>query len=275
MKTRIAVCLLAIGLLVAALPAADKSKEDKSIYHCSNLIGKYVMSGTGDKAETLGNVEDIVINRNNGKIVYYVLAHGETFGLGGKYFAIAPEAMHLNSNGKNFILEGVSNKDLDNKKGFDANQWPHEANYNIGKAKRSTVGEVAKGVKKAVSGKAHLVRVNRIIGMAVRTADNKNLGSIYDLAMCVGGEKHCVAYAAVSYGSTLGVGGKLYAVPLNKMSLKSPKLRPTERVFEINTTPEKLKSLDGFTSGQSWPTHPDEKFWSKISSVESKEKSRN
>jgi len=275
MYTKIAASLLAVAVMASGLSAEDDSKDKrKSLYRASNLTGKYVMNGTGDNAENLGDIQDIVINLNDGKVIYYVLSHGETLGFGGKYFAVAPEALRLSDDGRQFVLNGVSSKDLDNKKGFDANKWPQEPDRTIGKGERGTVDKAVKEVKKAVDGKLRIARTSRIIGMAVRTPENKSLGSVWDLAMNVEGEKHRVAYAAVSYGGTLGIGGKLYAVPLDKMTLKSPELRPSEQAFVINTTQDNFKNLTGYTSNETWPVKPDEKFWGKVNREDRKEKNR-
>lgn len=275
MYTRIVAGLLALGLITPALSAGDNGKEQrKSIYRVSNLTGKYVMNGTGDNADTLGHIEDAVINLNDGSVAYYVLSHGETLGFGGKYFAIAPEALRLTENGEYFILTGVSNKDLDNMKGFDANTWPREPSRDIGKAEKGAIGKAVDGAKEAVNGKGQLARVNRVLGMAVRNSKNESLGSVYDLAMNMENNKHRIAYAAVSHGGTLGVGGKLYAVPLNKMRLSSPELRPGARVFVINTTQKSFEGLEGFTSGDNWPARPNEEFWGKIRSEERKDNDR-
>lgn len=271
MYTRIMVAgLIALGLATSAAVAGDDNGKEqaKSIYRASNLTGKYVMNGTGENADTLGHIEDIVINLKDGSVVYYVLTHGETLGFGGKYFAIAPEAMRLTQNGEYFILTGVSNKDLDDMKGFDANTWPREPSRDIGKAEKGAVGKAVQGVKEAVNGKDRLARVNRVIGMAVRNPKNENLGSVYDLAMNAHGAKQKVAYAAVSYGGTLGVGGKLYAVPLNKMQISSPELRPGAPVFVINATQKTFEGLEGFTSGDNWPARANETFWGKIRNQE-------
>jgi sporulation protein YlmC with PRC-barrel domain len=267
MYTRIlAAGLIALGLASSAVMAGDDNGKEqrKSVYRCSNVTGKYVMNGTGDNADTLGHIEDAVINLKTGQVVYYVLSHGETLGFGGRYFAIAPEAMRLTNDGDYFILNGVSNKDLDDREGFDANKWPRQPDRRFGKGGEKDVREGADNGKAGDGKDLVLARTSRVIGMACRTPKNDSLGSIYDLALSLQGDKHKVAYAAVSYGGTLGVGGKLYAVPLDKMRLGNPELRPSERVFIINTTQEQFRNLDGFTSGDNWPAMANREFWSKV-----------
>jgi sporulation protein YlmC with PRC-barrel domain len=266
MYTRIlAAGLIALGLASSAVMAGDDNGKEqrKSVYRCSNVTGKYVMNGTGDDADNLGHIEDVVINLKDGRIVYYVLSHGETLGFGGRYFAIAPETLRLTNDGDHFILTGVSNKDLDDREGFDANKWPRQPDRRFGKGGKKNVREGDDDDGKAGDGKdLVLARTSRLIGMACRTPKNDSLGSVYDLAL----SNHKVAYAAVSYGGTLGVGGKLYAVPLEKMRLGSPELRPSERVFIINTTQEQFRNLEGFTSGDNWPAMPNREFWGKVRS---------
>lgn len=264
--TLIALGLLAVPILFAGATQQDQ-KEDTKVYRATTLDGITVKSGTGENAENLGHVDDFVINLGTGKIVYYALAHGQTLGLGGKLFAISPEALRASPKGDFFVLEGVTNKDLDNGQGFNANDWPREPDMRWSKGKGKIEKKVEEGVKevqKGIKGKDSLGRASSILGMAVRTPDNKNLGSVYDMAIRVKNGDHHVMYATVSHGGTLGIGGKLYAVPLAKLQMGSPKLNPNERVMILDITEDQLKSLKSFTSGDAWPADVDRNFWSKV-----------
>ncbi len=58
------------------------------------------------------------------------------------------------------------------------------------------------------------VRASRVIGAAVNGGDNTQLGSVDDLILT---PDHKVAFAIVSVGGVLGVGGKLVAVPIAQL----------------------------------------------------------
>lgn len=258
--------LLVLGLLVVPALKAGEREKDRGPMRASNLTGMYVKNGTTDDAQTLGHIEDIVFDVNGGNIVYYVLARNQVLGLGGNYFAIAPETLKMSGDADYFILSNVTNEQLEDAKGFDSNAWPTEPDRRWSKGQGKVekgVREAGEDVKETVKGKKRLARVESVFGMAVRNHKNESLGSIYDLAVDMHNQK--ITYAAVSTGGTLGIGGRLVAVPLNKMALDTaPTARASSRVFLINTTPEQFEQAPGFTSNENWPARANDNFWSKV-----------
>jgi sporulation protein YlmC with PRC-barrel domain len=268
MGTKITVAtFMVVGLFAASALAGDGPKGG-GVHRASNLEGMYVKNGTGNDAQTLGHVEDLVINLRNGRVVYYALGHGQTFGLGGKMFAIAPESLKMADNGEYFVLAGVTNQELDNGQGFDTNKWPTEPDMTWSKDKSKVGKAVKEGVeegKEALQGKPILARLNRINGSEVRTPQNERIGTIFDLAIrFMSVSHHQVVYAAVSHGGALGVGGKLYAVPVDKLHTTAPDLSPNQRALILHVNEEQFKQLEGFTSGDTWPGQPNQAFWSKV-----------
>lgn len=273
------VTALSLLLTQSALAGDKTSDREQNIHRASQINGKYVKNGEGDNAESLGHVSDMVVNMRDGKIVYVALSHGSTLGIGGKLFAMAPSAFRMSNDGDYLILNGVSNDTLDKAEGFDQNAWPNQPDQRWSKNKgdvQKTVEKAGQEVKDAVTGgkgdMQRLARVTSIIGMAVRTPENKSLGSVYDLAMDC--NSHKVAYAAVNYGATLGIGGKLIAVPWAKMQLRSLTEQPNSNVFVINTTDDQFNNAPSFNSDH-WPTQADQKFWTRIKSNDNERRDTN
>jgi len=105
---------------------------------------------------------------------------------------------------------------------------------------------------------AQVLRTADIIGTAVRNKNNENLGKIDDLVLDMKtGE---VRYAAVAYGGIAGVGAKMFAVPLNKLTyrLGEPNNREA-RFFVFDVSKEQLDNGEGFDTSH-WPKHADAKF---------------
>lgn len=268
-----ALCLCLSPTLFAQENRQERKEEGKGsrMHRASQLNGKYVKNKEG---ETLGHVEDIVVNMKDGSIVYVAIAHGQTLGFGGKLFAVSPNALRLAEGGEYCVMD-ASRKAFEDGKGFDANAWPRQPSDNFGnregrndkegnleKAAENVgkaVKEGAQDVKEGIQGESQLSRVSSIIGMGVRTPENKSLGSVYDLMLNC--NDHKVAYAAVNYGATLGIGGKLIAVPWDRMKIKSLSLTPSDNHFVINTTQEQFERAPHFTS-DSWPNQPNNEFWS-------------
>jgi sporulation protein YlmC with PRC-barrel domain len=73
--------------------------------------------------ETLGDIEDFVIDLETGRIAYSVLKFGGKLGLGNKLFAIPWQAMTLDSEKECFLFD-VKKETLQNAPGFDKEEWP-------------------------------------------------------------------------------------------------------------------------------------------------------
>lgn len=73
--------------------------------------------------ETLGEIEDLVIDLETGRVAYSVLKFGGKLGLGNKLFAIPWQAMTLDPEKECFLLD-VKKETLQNAPGFDKDKWP-------------------------------------------------------------------------------------------------------------------------------------------------------
>jgi sporulation protein YlmC with PRC-barrel domain len=87
---------------------------------CSTLTGDAVRNAAG---EDLGEIEDIMIDLDTGRIAYAVLSFGGILGMGDKLFAIPWEALQLAQEEHKFILN-VSKDMLEKAPGFDKDHWP-------------------------------------------------------------------------------------------------------------------------------------------------------
>lgn len=100
----------------------------------------------------------------------------------------------------------------------------------------------------------HPWKASELIGQSVYSADDQEKGKIKDLMIGPDGR---VAYAAVSFGGFLGIGNKLFAVPLDAIHLewKDNKLYRAR----VNVTEENIKQRQGFDDTR-WPEQADQGF---------------
>ena len=77
--------------------------------------------------EDLGDIKEIMLDMENGKIVYAVLSFGGVLGIGEKLFAVPWGELALDTENKRFILNVEKDK-LENASGFDKENWPKLAN---------------------------------------------------------------------------------------------------------------------------------------------------
>ena len=73
--------------------------------------------------EDLGNMEDYMIDLDNGWIAYSVLSFGGFLGMGDKLFIVPWNALTLDTKNKCFILN-VDKERLKQAPGFDKDHWP-------------------------------------------------------------------------------------------------------------------------------------------------------
>ena len=94
-----------------------------TVLSSSTLTGDKVVNSPG---EALVPVEDYMLDLENGRIRYVVLSFGGFLGMGDRLFAIPPEAMRVDTENKEIILE-VDRSRLENAPGFDKDNWPDTA----------------------------------------------------------------------------------------------------------------------------------------------------
>ena len=86
----------------------------------SSVIGDRVLN---DAEEHLGEIKDIMLDLENGKIDYFIIEFGGFLGMGVKYFAIPLRLLKLDAPNKRFIFK-QSRELLENAPGFDMDHWP-------------------------------------------------------------------------------------------------------------------------------------------------------
>lgn len=97
-----------------------------------------------------------------------------------------------------------------------------------------------------------------LIGDDVRNANGDDLGKIEDLMINTATGK--VEYAVLSFGGFLGIGDKLFAVPLEAMSVDTD-----DECLVLNETKERLENAPGFDKDH-WPNSADPKWNNEVRS---------
>ena len=99
------------------------SKNQPAVLSSGSLNGNDVKNTTG---ESLGDIKDMMIDIDQGRVAYAVLSFGGVLGLGDKLFAIPWEALRLDTDDKCFILDVPKDK-LEKAPGFNKDNWPNMA----------------------------------------------------------------------------------------------------------------------------------------------------
>ena len=109
-----------------------RSKErgpGPEVMGAQTLIGNDVYN---HKGEDIGEIKEIMLDMQSGKISYAVLSFGGFLGLGEKLFAAPWTALTLDTINKRFVLN-VEKERLVEAPGFNKEQWPDVADQSWSK----------------------------------------------------------------------------------------------------------------------------------------------
>jgi len=81
--------------------------------------------------EDLGEICELMLDKNSGRVAYAVLECGSFLGMGGKLFALPWKAINYDTNKECFVLD-VDKDKLKNAPGFDKDNWPDMADRSWG-----------------------------------------------------------------------------------------------------------------------------------------------
>ena len=100
------------------------------------LVGNDVYNENG---EDLGEIKEIMLDMQNGRVGYAVLSYGSFLGMGEKLFAVPWDALKLDTENKRFVLN-VEKDRLKQAPGFDRGKWPNMADQTWAKEIHSYYG---------------------------------------------------------------------------------------------------------------------------------------
>lgn len=102
----------------------------------SSAIGDDV---TNLQNENLGDIKEVMIDSESGRISYAVLDFGGFLGVGNKLFAVPSKALRLDTDNKKFVLD-VDKEKLKEAEGFDPDNWPDFADREFETRMHETYG---------------------------------------------------------------------------------------------------------------------------------------
>ncbi len=98
----------------------------------------------------------------------------------------------------------------------------------------------------------HLMGADTLVGNAVYNRESQDLGEIKEIMLDMRSGR--VSYAVLSFGSFMGIGGKLFAVPWEALKLDTANKR-----FVLDVNKDRLQSAPGFDTSR-WPDMADESW---------------
>jgi sporulation protein YlmC with PRC-barrel domain len=104
-------------------PGATDDAQPARMMTASRLCGNKVIN---HQNETLGQVDEIVIDLPSGRVAYAAMASGGFLGLGERLFAVPWTALRYDAGRECFLMD-ARKETFENAPGFDKDHWPTQA----------------------------------------------------------------------------------------------------------------------------------------------------
>lgn len=235
----------------AALRAGMRILPD-TVMRADAVLNRDVTSPTGDD---LGVLEDMIINLDGSQLIYAVLDLSGIFDLDGQYHVVPANSLALDSSVPTALL-GIDRNVLEGSPVLDSSKLDEfvDAGWQTKFQDYWHDWVMPPGVE--TSDSPEDVHVQVIPGFAtigalkeytVQNLEGEDLGDVEELVLNLSQGK--VAYAVLSFGGILGIGDKLFAVP---MDLLTPDLDVDNSTLLFNVSRTQLEEMPGFDSSN-WP----------------------
>jgi sporulation protein YlmC with PRC-barrel domain len=244
-------------------PAGEMRTDDKVEKMMTQRLSKYIGKNIyNQENKKIGDVKDVVLDGNANHVSYVVVSYGGIMGIGDKLFAVPWKAFEMKGTDPDKLYLNIPDDTLKNAPGFDDKTWPDMADakfreqvdafYHTNRAKKEGMAEDRrmdaapdKEGPKDRKGLVWVRRASKVIGADVHNKADKDVGDIKDLV--VDSRNGRILYAVLSYGGIMGVGDKLFAVPIEAFGTK-----PDDNKFVLDVTQDQLKNAPGFDD-KNWP----------------------
>lgn len=166
----------------------------------SNLRGMQVVNAQG---KDIGDISDLIIDLNSGKVHAAVLEFGGFLGIGEKNFAFPISELKPGKE-RNQVVMNIDKHALESRQGFAKNQWPGMDSDYWGRIGGKQAAAGGGGEKQ----KMNLVRASELVGKDVQDKSGQNVGQVRDVVVGLeqGEVKNIVV--AVRDGGQASVPGK-------------------------------------------------------------------
>jgi sporulation protein YlmC with PRC-barrel domain len=194
--------------------AGRLAQVNVSNLRASNVLGYEVFDLQG---QDMGEVEDLIVNMDNGQISYAILELGDFLETEQELFPIPLNALQVSAQQLAFMLD-VDPATLANAPAFNEDTWPDlttpewDENYATFWQDNLEMGDemqMASGTN---------ARVSSLLDYDVQTNQKEEIGEIDELV--VDFQNNQVKYAILSFGGFLDIGDEEVPIPLAAFSLQ-------------------------------------------------------
>jgi len=247
----------ASGPLAADPKTGDHRPEsgDRASARSGMLIPSEWATGSkvlGTEREKVGDINDLLVTRRNGRVAYALVGHGGVLGIGEKVIAVPYPAFGWDMDSHDFSLP-VTKAQLAAAPTLEAGEWKTLSDssradtafryFNIPPERLDEITpDDARPIEsRLASGDWPLLRVKEIRGNTLMSDDGRDLGKIDELVFDAGSGR--VAFVVVTFGGTLGFGAEKALIPWTFFDVNKD-----GRLFATNLDKEKILSAPRLTS---------------------------
>ncbi|WP_027059079.1 PRC-barrel domain-containing protein [Mesorhizobium loti] len=241
----------------AAAPAEPVKRADGNL--ATKIIGETVYNGTGDDAQNIGSVNDIVLTKD-GKAESLVIGVGGFLGLGAKNVAYDfSKAQWAEKNGDRWLVAQTTKEELTaqpdfNRKAYDPVPATTASNAPAATAPAGKTAEAPTApdqTETAAIDKSTLtampvgeIRADDLKGTTVYGANDAKVGEIGDVVLTPDKKTDAVI---VDVGGFLGIGAKEVAVGLDNLKFMTDK--DGKKYLYTTFTKEQLQAQTAYDKG--------------------------
>lgn len=228
------------GQVGEARPEVDVMAVEVGIVEVSTLIPSSRLIDLDIKnpaGEDLGEIEDLVINIEDGRVVYAIHEFGGFLGIGEKD-VIVPWNAYRHCDQNNLLTLDMNKEQLDQFEDVDYDVWPNllDLNWRTNTASRFNV---------EVQDYGQTLRLAELKRFDIENTAGEDLGNIDELLLNVGSGN--IPYAVISFGGFLGIGDKLISIPWDQFNVDAQ-----QRRINLDIPKDRLENAPSFERNN-WP----------------------
>ncbi|WP_193177020.1 PRC-barrel domain-containing protein [Oricola nitratireducens] len=242
----------------------------------TRFIGANIHSGAGEDAETIGDVNDIIMTPD-GRAVAVIAGVGGFLGIGEKEVAVSMDmlAWTTDNNGDMVLVADLTRQQLEGAPAFDRSALHDDqttamdnsqvgtsqdgamtANDDMANAEQHMNAEPATDDTMTTASTPRMetipasqadLKADKIIGMSVTGADNETVGEVSDILIDKGGK---VEAFVIDVGGFLGMNEKPVAVSFDKLQFARAEGSKDWTTIKTGLTRDALENQKAYTEDQ-------------------------
>jgi len=247
-------------------PVGGFYNADPNQVLATRFIGAYIYNSAADDAETVGDVNDIIMTPD-GRAVAVIAGVGGFLGIGEKEVAVSIDELQwqTNADGEMVLVGDLTKEELEGAPGFDRSVFDREQTASM--EKKAVEGDAANdemanaeermdtdGTMTSATAKMETVpaaeaqlEASEIIGMSVTGADGENIGEVSEILIDDGGK---VEAFIIDVGGFLGMNEKPVAVSMNELQFARAEGSDDWSSIKTGLTKDSLENQEAYSEDQ-------------------------